>query len=79
MSDETFDAVIIGGGTKGLFFAMCLTRYGGMTVGMFERRHEIGGFGTVVGAPTLPLEAVARKGVKNLTMVANTTGFGKDV
>ncbi len=39
----------------------------------------IGGFGTVVGAPTLLLEAVARKGVKNLTMVANTTGFGKDV
>ncbi len=43
MPDETFDAVIIGGGTKGLYLAMWLTRYGGMTVGMFERRHEIGG------------------------------------
>ncbi len=43
MADETFDAVIIGGGTKGLFLAMYLTKYGGMSVGVFERRHEIGG------------------------------------
>ncbi|NQT71427.1 MAG: FAD-dependent oxidoreductase, partial [Chloroflexi bacterium] len=43
MADETFDAVIIGGGTKGLFLAMYLTKYGGMNVGVFERRHEIGG------------------------------------
>lgn len=43
MPDESFDAVIIGGGTKALFLAMYLLRYGGMTVGIFERRHEIGG------------------------------------
>ena len=43
MSDETFDAVIIGGGTKALFLAMYLAKYGGMSVGIFERRHEIGG------------------------------------
>ncbi|GAG09404.1 unnamed protein product, partial [marine sediment metagenome] len=39
----------------------------------------IGGFGTVAGAPSLLIEAVARKGVKDLTMVANVTGFGKEV
>ena len=39
----------------------------------------IGGFGTVVGCPSLLVEAVARKGVKDLTMVANVTGFGKEV
>ncbi len=39
----------------------------------------IGGFGVVVGAPSLLLEAVGRKGVKDLTMVSNVTGFGKDV
>lgn len=43
MPDETFDAVIIGGGTKALFLAMYLLKYGGMSVGIFERRHEIGG------------------------------------
>jgi phytoene dehydrogenase-like protein len=43
MSDQKFDAVIIGGGTKALFLAMYLMKYGGMTVGVFERRHEIGG------------------------------------
>ncbi|MFO8102505.1 MAG: NAD(P)/FAD-dependent oxidoreductase [Dehalococcoidia bacterium] len=43
MPDESFDAVIIGGGTKALFLAMYLTRYGGMSVGVFERRHEVGG------------------------------------
>ncbi|NQT71819.1 MAG: NAD(P)/FAD-dependent oxidoreductase [Chloroflexi bacterium] len=43
MPDETFDAVIIGGGTKSLFLAMYLIKYGGMSVGIFERRHEIGG------------------------------------
>jgi len=43
VADKTFDAVVIGGGTKGLFLAMYLTRYGGMSVGIFERRHEIGG------------------------------------
>lgn len=43
MADETFDAVIVGGGTKALFLAMYLAKYGGMSVGIFERRHEIGG------------------------------------
>ena len=43
MPDKTFDAVIIGGGTKGLFLAMYLTKYANMSVGIFERRHEIGG------------------------------------
>ncbi len=39
----------------------------------------IGGFGVVSGTPSLLLEAVARKGVKDLTMVATITGFGKQV
>lgn len=43
MADETFDAVIVGGGTKALFLAMYLVKYAGMSVGIFERRHEIGG------------------------------------
>ncbi len=43
MPDETFDAVIVGGGNKALFLAMYLIKYGGMSVGIFERRHEIGG------------------------------------
>ncbi len=43
MPDETFDAVIVGGGTKALFLAMYLTKYAEMSVGIFERRHEIGG------------------------------------
>jgi phytoene dehydrogenase-like protein len=43
MPDQDFDAVIVGGGTKALFLAMYLIKYGGMSVGVFERRHEIGG------------------------------------
>lgn len=43
MPDESFDAVIVGGGTKALFLAMYLQKYAGMSVGIFERRHEIGG------------------------------------
>ncbi len=43
MPDETFDAVICGGGNKALMLAMYLTKYAGMSVGIFERRHEIGG------------------------------------
>ena len=43
MPDETYDAVIVGGGNKALATAMWLARYGGMSVGIFERRHEIGG------------------------------------
>ncbi len=43
MSDASYDAVIIGAGNKGLILAMYLARYGGMTVGIFEKRHEAGG------------------------------------
>ena len=43
MPDESFDAIIVGGGTKALFLAMYLMKYGGMSVGIFEKRHEIGG------------------------------------
>jgi 3-oxoadipate CoA-transferase alpha subunit len=39
----------------------------------------VGGFGTVASIASLLLEAVARKGVKNLTAVSNVTGFGSDV
>jgi phytoene dehydrogenase-like protein len=43
MPDTTFDAVIVGGGNKALLLALYLVKYGGMSVGIFERRHEIGG------------------------------------
>ena len=43
MPDLTFDAVICGGGNKALLLAMYLAKYGDMSVGIFERRHEIGG------------------------------------
>ncbi len=43
MADAVFDAVIAGGGCKALMLAMYLTKYAGMSVGVFERRHEIGG------------------------------------
>jgi len=43
MADATFDAVIVGGGNKALLLALYLIKYGGMSVGIFERRHEIGG------------------------------------
>src|SRR4030042_5834968 len=43
MPDQTFDAVVIGGGTTGLYVALYLVKDGGMSVGVFERRHEIGG------------------------------------
>lgn len=39
----------------------------------------LGGFGTAASCPSLLMEAVARKGVINLTTVSNTTGFGPDV
>jgi len=39
----------------------------------------VGGFGTVASIPSCLLEAVARKGVKNLTTVSNTGGFGPDI
>ncbi|MDH5695136.1 MAG: FAD-dependent oxidoreductase [Dehalococcoidia bacterium] len=43
MADASFDVVIVGGGNKGLILGMYLARYGGMSVGIFERRHEAGG------------------------------------
>ena len=43
MADATYDVVVVGGGNKALVTAMYLQRYGGMKVGVFERRHEIGG------------------------------------
>jgi phytoene dehydrogenase-like protein len=43
MADKVYDAVIVGGGNKGLLLAMYLVKYGGLSVGVFERRHEIGG------------------------------------
>jgi len=43
MADSIFDVVIIGGGAKSLVTAIYLAKYGGMTVGVFERRHELGG------------------------------------
>jgi len=39
----------------------------------------VGGFGTVVSIPSCLLEAIYRKGVKNLTAVANSSGFGADI
>jgi phytoene dehydrogenase-like protein len=43
MADKAFDAVVVGGGVKGIVAAMYLAKYGGMSVGIFERRHELGG------------------------------------
>src|SRR3990172_6618041 len=43
MADASFDAVIVGGGNKALVTALYLARYGGMKVGIFEERHELGG------------------------------------
>lgn len=39
----------------------------------------VGGFGTVVSMPSCLLEAIYRKGVKNLTTVSNASGFGADI
>ena len=36
--------MVVGGGNKALFLAMYLTKYAGMSVGIFEQRHEIGAF-----------------------------------
>jgi len=42
MAALTFDAVVYGGGNKALMLAIYLAKYGGMSVGIFERRHEVG-------------------------------------
>ncbi|MCP4578164.1 MAG: 3-oxoacid CoA-transferase subunit A, partial [Deltaproteobacteria bacterium] len=39
----------------------------------------VGGFGTVFSMPSCLLEAVDRKGVKDLTTVSNVAGLGPDV
>lgn len=43
MADAKFDAIFVGGGNKALVTAMYLAKYGGMKVGIFESRHELGG------------------------------------
>ena len=43
MPAETFDAVIVGGGTKALFLATYLVKYAGMSVGIFERSFKTKG------------------------------------
>ena len=43
MADASFDAVIIGGGTKSAVTAIYLAKYGGMSVGIFEERRELCG------------------------------------
>ena len=42
MADKTYDVVIAGGGQKALVVAMYLSKYGGLSVGLFEERHELG-------------------------------------
>ena len=42
MADKSYDVVITGGGQKGIVLAMYLTKYGGLSVGLFEERHELG-------------------------------------
>ena len=51
MADKSYDAIIIGGGNKGLITGMYLAKYGGLDVAIFERRHEMGGDGPVRKAP----------------------------
>ena len=41
MADKTFDAVIVGGGNKGLLLALYLTKYGGMSVSELKRTKEL--------------------------------------
>ena len=36
MGDTSFDAVIVGGGTKSMVTAIYLAKYAGMSVGVFE-------------------------------------------
>lgn len=43
MADAAYDAIVIGGGSKGMVLGMYLAKYGGLKVGMFEDRHELGG------------------------------------
>jgi len=52
MADAAFDAVIVGGGNKGIITALYLAAFGGMSVGVFEGRHELGGAWASDDAPT---------------------------
>src|SRR3989338_7178813 len=45
MADATYDVVIVGGGNKALIAAMYLTKYGGLSVGIFEEKHQLGSGG----------------------------------
>ena len=42
MADTSFDVVCVGAGNKNLAFASWAAKYGGLSVGMFEERHEAG-------------------------------------
>lgn len=42
MADMSFDVVCVGAGNKNLAFGCYATKYGGLSVGMFEDRHEAG-------------------------------------
>ncbi len=42
MADMSYDIVCVGAGNKNLAFACWATKYGGLSVGMFEERHEAG-------------------------------------
>ena len=43
MADASFDVVIVRGGSKGLAMGAYLAKYDGMTVGIFDEAHELGG------------------------------------
>ncbi|MEE8470055.1 MAG: NAD(P)-binding protein [Dehalococcoidia bacterium] len=50
MADASFDAVVVGGGQQGLVVSNYLA-LNGMTVGLFEQRHELGGCATADPSP----------------------------
>src|SRR5512137_2170507 len=52
MADLAFDAVVVGGGNKGMITALYLAAFGGLSVGVFEGRHELGGAWASDDAPT---------------------------
>ena len=40
MADKTYDVIVIGAGSKAMAAAMYLAKYGRLSVGVFEDRHE---------------------------------------